>query len=66
MMFLSQGNSALVMGTLVLGGVLCITLAAFDVSKKGHAGLFIGLFLGVLTVIGVAALAISILCGWWR
>jgi hypothetical protein len=66
MMFLSQGNGALVMGTLVLGGVVNITLAAFDYSKKRHVGLFIGLVIGVLTVIGVALLAVSILCGWWR
>ncbi len=66
MMFLSQGNSALVTATLVLGGILGVTLAAFDYSKKRHAGLFVGLVLGVFTVIGVAVLAISILCGWWR
>src|SRR5438105_1312702 len=64
--FLSHGSAQLVWGTLVLGGILCITLAAFDSAKKNHAGLFVGLILGVVSVIGVAFLAITILCGWWR
>jgi hypothetical protein len=51
---------------LVLGAVLDITIAAFDYSRNRHAGLFVGLILGVFTVIGVALLAISILCGWWH
>ena len=66
MITLSRGSAQLVWGTLVVCGALCVTLAAFDYSKKRHAGLFVGLVLGVLTVIGVAFLAITILCGWWR
>jgi hypothetical protein len=51
---------------LVLGGIGCVVFAAVDFSNKRQAGFLGGLILGVLTVLGVGALTIAVICGAFR
>jgi hypothetical protein len=49
--------------TLWLGAAGAAAYAGVDWSRKRHAGFFMGLVLGVLTVIGVAGLTLAVVCG---
>ena len=51
---------------LALGAFLCVVFAIVDLSTKKHAGFFVGVLLGALTVLGVAILTIGIICGAFK
>ena len=63
--YLSSDAKAFV-PTLGLAGAGCVVVAAVDASKRKHMGLLVGLVVGVLTVMGVGALTIAVVCGAFK
>jgi hypothetical protein len=58
--------SEYVFAILLVGTLACLAYSFKDASKNGHTGFFIGLMLGILTVIGVAGLTIAVVCGAFK
>jgi hypothetical protein len=53
-------------GILIVGGIAGFVSATFNAANNGQAGFFVGLVLGVLTVIGVVGLLLAVFCGGLR
>ena len=50
----------------ILGSVAILAYSVVDIFRKRHGGFLIGALLGLLTIIGVGALTIAVVCGAFR
>ncbi len=62
-MIRSNGLRAFAM-TLLAGTIASAVYGGHDASRKHHGAFFTGMLLGVVTVIGVGALTIAVVCGF--
>ena len=65
-MLIFGGSVDAARSVLAVGALSCLCFSIADFSSKKHAGFFVGVLLGALTVLGVAILTIGIICGAFK